>query len=597
MKLLLLLLALTSTFAQGAEIGASQSHIARKRVLWAWDLVGPALYSCLAGPEECGLTAKEKKIVGEIYSLHQANRNSQAIEFKSGAADPGFFDVGSGPHRIAVTGNSPGSAIYFNTDVIEPQGRNLALASMISILVHELGHHTGLTDTEEFVLDQLGNKVARIFERHAEGTTGEEFSNSATQVLVFNPLSSPESVKDWTDENTGSWPSVYATDGYRIFSLALSLEMLLDCAYGTTVRHVWLNNLHWRATDTFAATETHYCLAGGQKLKVTSSYFLHFEFTRAPDGSYRMSEDPAQQVIRIPLLEIESDQSFEGPLGDSLEPPKLSEALSAKASPAQILDGGEWQVEVGTGLDPAAFEDCTLLISSDEFVNSYNSGQKYTFESDRKKCQLRKGADGKLRIHASYHFPASTPNRRYYLRAIKLRPHDILKNYTYVLAPLRQAVQVRSSSPPPLKQIESIGLHSRGESAVAPAYGFVKYGLCQKYILDFKIPAGQSIIQAHATHTIRFHENKFSPITLRKRITKSFSNGWKLAEEKLPSGDWFYKFDLTFWEEFMSPEHTSLVEFRELTLLTQSLEEYRVVFPRNAFGLKAFWSFGMQCGN
>lgn len=79
-----------------------------------------------------------------------------------------MFDVDSGSHRLAVTGGELTSPIYLNSDLIDPKGAAFSLDALISIFVHEFGHHAGFHDSDEYLLDQLGNKVAYIFTQNVQ---------------------------------------------------------------------------------------------------------------------------------------------------------------------------------------------------------------------------------------------------------------------------------------------------------------------------------------------------------------------------------------------------------------------------------------------
>lgn len=116
--------------------------------------------ACLAS-QVCGATQEEQGLLrgirAEVLEFPPATR----IEFKSEAAEPGFFDTGE-PSRIAKTGSALGDAIFFNRDLMYPRdpiGRivPMDIPALVGILVHELGHHQGIQDEES--LDSLGAKV------------------------------------------------------------------------------------------------------------------------------------------------------------------------------------------------------------------------------------------------------------------------------------------------------------------------------------------------------------------------------------------------------------------------------------------------------
>ncbi|MCO5142038.1 MAG: hypothetical protein M9962_02990 [Oligoflexia bacterium] len=595
-KFTLFLFLITTSFANARELAETEKNIARKRIHLAWDLLGPVIYSCLKQESLCYITNEEKNLLTKIATEHKNNNSNALIQFKSGKENPGFFDLNSGTHRLAVTGSTPGSTIYINTDIIDPMTNSLSLSTMISILTHELGHHFGIKDDAERTLDILGNKIAKRFEQNSEILIGEEKSSSKIETILFNPFLNPKLIKNWSDKSIYNTPYIYVTDGERIYTLTNSVPLLLDCAYGTSVRHIWLDTLIWKSKNSIASEETHYCLTSSQKLEVKASFLMTLSLELGSDRFYRFTNEPSIQVLASKNIGFESDKSHKDVLSYPREP-SIRPVKELTTLPSQITDGGRWNIEVETTGSPKDYMFCAAMISSEQFELEYASGQSYTFETDGNECEMKRLENGNLLIKTFYDFPETTPKRKYYVKAVYLMPRDVTQGNVYLLPKVRPTVLVSSTKKIIKKEITSIGLYSRGEEATSPRYGFVRNGLCQLFIMDFEIPNGQPIIQSHLKYTIYYKNNAYSPVAIMERMTLNSSHGvsWKKTEEPLSNGNMLYKFDMQFFHQFMAIEEMERIVFNELTVQTSDLQEYKITFPNHKFGLDVFFNIGMHC--
>lgn len=221
----LFLFASVSSFADGGHIG-NGAGIAEGNVLAAYNRLGEAIRECLLA-SVCGLDSQERDLLGRIkISLPEEKLNREQIQFRSEHQSPGFFVI-DGQVRIAKTGNHIGDEIYFNVDLLywrDPDGssRALQMTQAAAILIHELGHHQGITDHRK--LDVLGLKVARLMESFLTtfligSYRPTDFRNSARNValLVMNPR-----------EESG-FPYIAYLDGDRQKELSDNLRKSLMC--------------------------------------------------------------------------------------------------------------------------------------------------------------------------------------------------------------------------------------------------------------------------------------------------------------------------------------------------------------------------------
>ncbi|AUN98409.1 hypothetical protein C0V70_09890 [Bacteriovorax stolpii] len=134
--------------------------------------------------QNCGLDLEEKNILKDIHEVLTKNlQNKNRLVFLSEKANPGFFTTGaSESYRIAKTMLVPNSPIYINTDMLYDKDGNptLNFNGIVRILVHELGHQTGIEGHS--TLDILGAKIATYAEEH---TSYFRYNVEETRESVF----------------------------------------------------------------------------------------------------------------------------------------------------------------------------------------------------------------------------------------------------------------------------------------------------------------------------------------------------------------------------------------------------------------------------
>ena len=116
---------------------------------------------CLAS-EFCLTRSDHKDLVQKIRGqLDKQLTATKPLEFLSGRVHPEIFLI-NGEYKTAVTGNRVGDTIYINIDFLYRDavggGRiPMSIASAMGLIVHELGHHQGITDHD--YLDLVGAHV------------------------------------------------------------------------------------------------------------------------------------------------------------------------------------------------------------------------------------------------------------------------------------------------------------------------------------------------------------------------------------------------------------------------------------------------------
>ncbi len=138
-----------SSFARD-EVG-NGAGLYENRVALIWEKLPGYFEQTL---EYAELDLEQKEIILELVGKWENLNKETEIKFEN--QDDRFFI--DGEYRFAMTGSSINSPIIFNLEKLYQVELSDLNFSLISILVHELGHKIGLKN--HFQLDILGNKVA-----------------------------------------------------------------------------------------------------------------------------------------------------------------------------------------------------------------------------------------------------------------------------------------------------------------------------------------------------------------------------------------------------------------------------------------------------
>ncbi len=135
---------------------------AEQNILYAYVNLEKMVSMCLPS-RFCELDRTQEINLAKIgAAIPQELLSKDQIQFKSEKKNPGFFIV-DGVERVAVTGSTIGSQIFINLDLIYSQGPGFTTVAMdipsaAAMLVHEIGHHVGLSN-DLVGLDLIGAKV------------------------------------------------------------------------------------------------------------------------------------------------------------------------------------------------------------------------------------------------------------------------------------------------------------------------------------------------------------------------------------------------------------------------------------------------------
>jgi len=202
---------------------------------------------CMHPANDCQLTNKEARVLRQIWSESEAMRDFSGLVFKSGRLNPGMFETDEhGKTRVAVTGLRPGTPIYVNLDVIysadSPPKPLIDVQMALSILIHEMGHHTGETDHQ--FLDQLGNKVRVWRDGFVQQIDFRSYRHKELKVMAHNHALNIHDQRGWL-----AFPRTNLTleNGHQIVDLAKEFEKEVQCS----------NAAHWRRSIHYANLTWH----------------------------------------------------------------------------------------------------------------------------------------------------------------------------------------------------------------------------------------------------------------------------------------------------------------------------------------------------
>jgi predicted Zn-dependent protease with MMP-like domain len=175
-------------FSGGGVVVGNGAGIAENNFQYAYQSLDTILKNCLH-LSPCNIDSEETELVKKIIAIVENNENKKdRLVFLSEKRNPGFFTTGEiEENRIAKTFLNADSSIYINVDQLYRENGESAISyeQVIAILVHELGHQTGIA--EHAPLDILGTKIASFALSHIEHYAFDiDDENKSVDVLIGN---------------------------------------------------------------------------------------------------------------------------------------------------------------------------------------------------------------------------------------------------------------------------------------------------------------------------------------------------------------------------------------------------------------------------
>jgi hypothetical protein len=221
--------------AEAGVLFLNGDGIVEQNIFFAYNSVPKAIENCIAVSEACGLSVSDIVVLQKIKAVAEAYKATpERIIFTSDSVRPGFFETGLGQaHRVAATTNSPGAAIYFNSAQFYSSDGTpaLDLPLLVSILVHELGHQTGVAD--HAYLDFLGGRLRGMLSAGSLSLP-YPYGLQNLKIIGINYI------------NAGLPSDIYFVDSLRSSSMTSILGKVARCPLATDRLIGWnLQNAHW----------------------------------------------------------------------------------------------------------------------------------------------------------------------------------------------------------------------------------------------------------------------------------------------------------------------------------------------------------------
>jgi len=170
----------------GGSLVGNGSGVSEQNIIFAYSALIDSIDQCISGPN-CGLTDLELTQLQKIRAVRLANASrSNVIQFVSESQSPEFFELSViEQHRIAKTGLTSDSPIYFNSDVLYLSDgvAEIDFPLATAILIHEVGHQAGNPD--HAFLDGIGAKI-RYALTSKQVTYNLSVDSDRNSIQIFN---------------------------------------------------------------------------------------------------------------------------------------------------------------------------------------------------------------------------------------------------------------------------------------------------------------------------------------------------------------------------------------------------------------------------
>lgn len=228
----------------------------------------------------CAREPSQKALLKKIKDSYQEELKANILRFVSVPANSDFFTI-DGVERLAVTGGTVGSPIYYNTRMLYRFGESVTIGLAIQSLIHELGHHHG--EINHDALDLLGSELREL--NDAISMELPYFilrKRSPFNMRAFTVLATGKNVVNYNDP--GTIQLLFKDASFDVGYLFNPILQKCDSTekFPTIYSSLKFLNLHWDMKPD-EATSTAKFLAGNVELfckdKYSRVHFKKFKFT------------------------------------------------------------------------------------------------------------------------------------------------------------------------------------------------------------------------------------------------------------------------------------------------------------------------------
>jgi hypothetical protein len=416
-------------------------HNARSEYQFVWMNLDRYLTLAI---QNTSIKTEERKVLVEILKNYKQEFERTKLEYISASANPEMFKITNGAHRVAVTDNKPFSTIYLNSDlIVDPKtGIVFPVENIVSIFVHELGHHLGLLDDSTRTLDRVGDIVATEFRNSATITDLAVLKLPDISILTQNM---PLSLSSTPGFSLANIYIAYGFSGAQLTEQSLKLLvdqnfMKSDCSGNNSIVSTYAapfrlsnlptskENLEGKMIQAMSDF-TIVCKTNGILKKIETNLKMYFTLRFSTNRYYVDHTN-----IRFQLSSRDDQEA------GSVDTIIFNKNIITKQ------DVWEGDATVTTDSSLSRFDTCKAGLSNDSFP--LDSTQKLIALSFSK-CEIVFLGNNKYKLHFSYNIPANIKSGQYYLSGLLLeRKSD---NTSILLQPpLRQFLTVKMADLKPV---------------------------------------------------------------------------------------------------------------------------------------------------
>jgi hypothetical protein len=384
----------------------------------------------------CKLKPNEITILTSIYNAFDKEFKTTEIQFLSGKDHPQIFNLGGAP-RIAVTNTRSGAPIQLNLDLLidSKSGAVISRQKMIAFLVHEFGHHLGIDDTQERVLDSIGAGVANLYAAKSESIDLASSNLPNIGGYIYNNMDY-ESLKK-VSERAYRFPEIrfHLGDAIQNFDTQLLTLITLkvpECPTKESIQLAYVSNLHWMKLPALNA-ESYISTIANLKLMCGSSMATAKELTVAWGAFGPLIKQDGEFVI-------DKNRS----LGGVTKTPILTETNEAtvqtvSTNTTSLHNGGLWSGKVNfTVSQDLPYVKCLVSLSA---VHMLKDADGQTMGLAIEKCELKRIAPNQYELNFSENFTPARKSATYFVNDLRIETADG-QSVLYLDLPVRKTVDL-----------------------------------------------------------------------------------------------------------------------------------------------------------
>lgn len=217
----------------GGDIIGNGGGSAEQEFRYAYRRLSNIISSC-SSSLFCPFVGKELERLKKIGKVSRKFIGSKdRLIFLSESEYPGFFeDSLDAKVRIAKTASIEGAPIFINLDLVYKEKKaSIGYSTMISILVHEIGHQIGIESHS--VLDDMGAKL-------------RDYLNQDKHTSTFTHEKGTAKVQVYNLKKVDHYAEVFFSYNFEIIPLTSKIRSRISCQReNSTPIGFEISNTHW----------------------------------------------------------------------------------------------------------------------------------------------------------------------------------------------------------------------------------------------------------------------------------------------------------------------------------------------------------------